>query len=111
MSGPRREEYLARVPTVGQGCAIGTAITAWRKTKEAGAPNRGISQSPLRRWPSTPSKDMSCVSHGVKGGRPGRSTVAVLPKGDTSDPLGGFSYSPGIDAVYSLSSLKTICAW
>jgi len=44
--------------------------------------------------------------------RPGRSGIAVLPKGDTGDTLGGVSYSSGvIDAVYSLSLLKTICAW
>ena len=49
---------------------------------------------------------------GVKGSRLSRSRTAVLLKGNTGDPWWGFSYSPGvIDAVYSLSTLKTVCAW
>jgi len=37
--------------------------------------------------------------------------VTVLPRGDFGDLSGGSSYSPGvIDAEYSLSSPKTVCA-
>jgi hypothetical protein len=49
---------------------------------------------------------------GVKGSRPGCTKVTVLLRGDTSGPLEGSSYSPGVtDAEYSLSSPKTVCAW
>jgi len=40
------------------------------------------------------------------------SGAAVLSKGDMGSPERGVSYSPGVtDALYSLSTLKTVCAW
>ena len=49
---------------------------------------------------------------GVKGSRLGRSGAAMLPWGGTGGPREGVSYSPGVtDALYSLSTLKTVCAW
>jgi len=43
---------------------------------------------------------------------PGRTGAKVLSRGDIGVLLGGSSYSPGvIDAEYSLSSPKTVCAW
>jgi len=49
---------------------------------------------------------------GVKGSRPSHSGAATFLKGNTGDSWRGFSYSPGvIDAVYSLSTPKTVCAW
>jgi len=49
---------------------------------------------------------------GVKGSRPVCTGVIVLQSGDTSGPLEGYSYSPGVtDAEYSPSSPKTVCVW
>jgi len=49
---------------------------------------------------------------GVKGSQPGCTGVTILPRGDTGGLRGGSSYSPGaVDADYSLSPPKTICAW
>jgi hypothetical protein len=40
------------------------------------------------------------------------SGAPVLSKGDMGSPEAGVSYSPGVtDSLYSLSTLKTVCAW
>jgi len=50
---------------------------------------------------------------GVKGSWPGHFRGHSVSPGQHRWPSGeGFSYSPGvIDATYSLSTLKTVCAW
>jgi hypothetical protein len=48
---------------------------------------------------------------GTKGSQPGHSGAIVLRRGDIGGPGGASSYSPRvIDADYSLSSPKTVCA-
>jgi hypothetical protein len=57
-------------------------------------------------------RDKLPYNTGVKGSRPGRTGVTVLPRGDTVGPLWCSSYSPGVvGAEDSLSSPKTVCAW
>jgi len=50
--------------------------------------------------------------YGAKGIRVGRSGIIMLPRVDIGGLGWGSGYSPGvIDADYSLSSPKTVCAW